>query len=289
MFDSKSMLLQPMRGQARATRRLRAFAGALLAAGLCLQAMAQTRPAAAPVAPSAAAPAPRTSTSAADSANTAPVHFLVVAAQESILSAAVAGRIARLPVGLGDNVRAGEVVASFDCAEVQARREAARAEQEAARVQYDAKQKLQGLQSAAEVEVELAAANVNKAQSQVRIFDAQVAQCNFVAPFSGKVARVHVKVGQGVNPGAPVIELVSSGAPKARMNVPSQWLAWIKVGDKLEGEVDETGGKVTLKVTRIAGRVDAVSQTVEIETELASSAGQVLPGMSGQVRARPPQ
>jgi RND family efflux transporter MFP subunit len=218
----------------------------------------------------------------------APVRFLVVAAQESVLSAAVAGRIARLPVNLGDSVRAGEVVASFDCAEVQARREAARAEQEAARVQYDAKQKLQGLQSAAEVEVELAAANVNKAQSQVRIFDAQVAQCSLVSPFNGKVARVLVKVGQGLNPGAPVIELVSSGALKARMNVPSNWLAWLKVGDKLEGDVDETGGRATLKVTRIAGRVDAVSQTVEIETELASSSGQVLPGMSGQVRARQP-
>jgi len=63
---------------------------------------------------------------AAASANVAPVRFLVVAAQESILSASVAGRIANVPVGLGDSVRAGQVVASFDCAEVQARRGAAR-------------------------------------------------------------------------------------------------------------------------------------------------------------------
>ena len=159
------------------------------------------------------------------------------------------------------------------------------AEHEAARVQYEAKLKLQGLQSAAEVEVELAAANVNKAQSQIRIFDAQVAQCAFVAPFTGKVARVHVKVGQGVNPGAPVIELVGNGAPRARMNVPSQWLAWLKTGETLQGKVDETGAEVALKVIRISGRVDAVSQSVEIETELVSARGQVLPGMSGQVRA----
>ena len=230
-----------------------------------------------------AKPAPVTTGNTASAATGAPVRFLVVAAQESILSASVAGRIAKVPVGLGDSVRAGQVVASFDCAEVQARRQAARAEREAARVQYDAKQKLQGLQSAAEVEVELAAANVNKAQSQVQIFEAQVAQCSIVAPFAGKVARVHVKVGQGVNPGAPVLELVGSGPLKARMNVPSPWLAWLKTGEKLDGRVDETGGAVALKVTRVAARVDAVSQTVEIETELASTTGQVLPGMSGQV------
>ena len=218
-------------------------------------------------------------------ATSAPVRFLVIASQESILSASTVGRVSRVPVGLGDNVRAGQVVASFDCAEMQARRDAARAEHEAARVQYEAKLKLQGLQSAAEVEVELAAANVNKAQSQIRIFDAQVAQCAFVAPFTGKVARVHVKVGQGVNPGAPVIELVGNGAPRARMNVPSQWLAWLKTGETLQGKVDETGAEVALKVIRISGRVDAVSQSVEIETELVSARGQVLPGMSGQVRA----
>ncbi|MET0540186.1 MAG: efflux RND transporter periplasmic adaptor subunit [Variovorax sp.] len=234
--------------------------------------------------PTPAVPAAAVRPVAPTASTAAPVRFLVVASQESILSAAVAGRIAKMPVGLGDSVRAGQVLASFDCAEVQARREAARAEYESARVQYDAKQKLQGLQSAAEVEVELAASNVNKAQSQVRIFDAQIAQCALVAPFAGKVARVHVKVGQGVNPGNPVIELVGNGPLKARMNVPSQWLAWLKVGEALEGKVDETGGAVALKVTRIAGRVDAVSQTVEIETELASTAGQVLAGMSGQVR-----
>ncbi|MBT2323456.1 efflux RND transporter periplasmic adaptor subunit [Variovorax paradoxus] len=218
-------------------------------------------------------------------ASVAPVRFLVVAAQESILSASAPGRFAKVSANLGDTVRAGQVLAVFDCAEIQARRDAARAEAESARVQYEAKMKLQGLQSAAEVEVELAAANVNKAQSQIRIFDAQVAQCAFVAPFAGKVARVHVKVGQGVNPGAPVVELVGSGPLKARMNVPSQWLAWLKLGDRLEGTVDETGGACELKVTRVAGRVDAVSQTVEIETELAGASGQVLPGMSGQVRA----
>jgi membrane fusion protein (multidrug efflux system) len=266
-----------VRGGARRILALACAAGAL---GAIAQPMPTPalRPAAPPVATSAA---PST-------ASAAPVRFLVVASQESVLSASTAGRIARVPVGLGEDVRAGQVVASFDCAEIVARREAARAEHEAARVQYEAKMKLQGLQSAAEVEVELAAANVNKAQSQIRIFDAQVAQCSFVAPFSGKVARVHVKVGQGINPGAPVIELVGSGPPKARMNVPSNWLAWLKPGATLNGIVDETGGAATLKVTRIAGRVDAVSQTVEIETELVSATGQVLPGMSGQVRSPTP-
>lgn len=260
----------------------------MIAGGMAIQLPvgAQTAPAAVPPRPALAVPVVPTAPAAqrAAAASGAPVRFLVVAAQESVLSAAVPGRIARVPVGLGDSVGKGQVVASYDCSEVHARRGAARAEHESAKVQYEAKLKLQGLQSAAEIEVELAAANVNKAQSQIQIFDAQLGQCAFVAPFAGKVARVHVKVGQGLVPGAPVIDLVSTGPLKARMNVPSQWLAWLKAGELLEGKVDETGGACGLKVTRISGRVDAVSQTIEIETELTGSSALVLPGMSGQLK-----
>ncbi|PZQ59974.1 MAG: hypothetical protein DI563_29920, partial [Variovorax paradoxus] len=68
----------------------------------------------------------------------APVRFLVVADRESTLAASTAGRFARVAVNLGDSVRAGQLLAAFDCGEVQARRDAARAELEAARVQYEA-------------------------------------------------------------------------------------------------------------------------------------------------------
>lgn len=234
-----------------------------------------------PHAARAQAPAPATGVAGAQ----APVRFLVVASQEAAIAAATPGRIARLPVNLGDAVRAGQIVAAFDCDETQARRAGAEAELAAARLQHEAKAKLQGLDSAAELEVELAAANVNRASSQVQIFSAQLEQCVFRAPFGGRVARVHVKQGQGVVPGTALLDLVGSGAPKARLNVPSAWLAWLKPGATLSAVVDETASRHVLKVTRVAARVDAVSQTVEIEAVFATPPSQVLPGMSGQAQA----
>lgn len=215
----------------------------------------------------------------------APVRFLVVANRESPLSAVVPGRIARINVQLGDSVAAGKVLASLDCSDLEARRAAANAEYNAAQLRYEAKAKLQGLQSAAALEVELTAADVDRTRSQVRIFDAQLAQCRFVAPFEGRVARVHVKEGQGVAAGAPVIDLVGGGVPKARLNVPSNWIGWLKPGAHLDATVDETGAHYTLAVTRISGRVDAVSQTVEIEADFQGDTSQVLPGMSGRASA----
>ena len=213
------------------------------------------------------------------------VRILVVADRESAISAPAAGRVASIDVRLGDSVAAGQALVSFDCDEIKARREVAWAETKSARLQHEAKIKLQGLDSAAEVEVELAAMNVDRNEAQARVFDAQLAQCRFIAPFAARVARVHVKAGQSVVAGAPIIDIVGTQALRARINVPSRWLAWMKVWDRLDAEIDETGRRYRLQVARIAGRVDAVSQTVEIEAEFDGRTTDLLPGMSGRAFA----
>ena len=213
------------------------------------------------------------------------VRILIIADRESTISAPAAGRVASIDVRLGDTVAAGQLLVAFDCDEIKARREAAWAETKAARLQHEAKIKLQGLDSAAEYEVELAAINVDRMEAQARVFDVQLAQCRFTSPFAARVARIHVKAGQSVTAGSPIIDVVGVESLRARINVPSRWLAWIKVDDKLDAEVDETGRRYKLRVARIAGRVDAVSQTVEIEAEFEGRTADLLPGMSGRAFA----
>lgn len=210
------------------------------------------------------------------------VRFLVLANRESPLSSVVAGRVAKVNVQLGDTVAAGKVLATLDCSDLTARRNAAQAEYHGAQLRYEAKAKLQGLNSAAQLEVGLAAAEVNRTKGQMGIFDAQLAQCRFVAPFDGRVARVYVKEGQGVAAGGGVIDIVGSGTLKERLNVPSNWIVWLKPGVTLDATVGETGKHYPLTVTNISARVDAVSQTVEIEAAFPEKVDDVLPGMSGQ-------
>ncbi|RJT23348.1 efflux RND transporter periplasmic adaptor subunit [Buttiauxella izardii] len=213
------------------------------------------------------------------------VRFLVLANRESPLSSVVPGRMAKINVQLGDAITSGKVLATMDCSDLVARKNAAEAEYHAAQLRYEAKAKLQGLQSAAALEVGLAASEVNRTKGQMGIFDAQLAQCKFVAPFNGRVAKIYVKEGQGIGAGAPVIDLVGSGTLRARLNVPSNWVAWLKIGSQLNASVGETGKQYPLTVTNISGKVDAVSQTIEIETRFPEKTDDVLPGMSGQAVA----
>ena len=79
------------------------------------------------------------------------VRLLVVADQESAMSAPAAARVSAVEVRLGDTVAAGRPLVRFECAEVEARREAAAAEASAARLQHEAKLRLQGLQHKVQV------------------------------------------------------------------------------------------------------------------------------------------
>ncbi|WP_291985618.1 efflux RND transporter periplasmic adaptor subunit [Candidatus Accumulibacter sp. ACC007] len=210
-----------------------------------------------------------------------PVRALLVADQETTLAAGMSGRLTELEPRPGGAVRKGQLVASFECSEPRARHDMALAEVHSARLAHDGKIRLQGLQSASELEVELAAAAVTKAQAQLAVAKAQLGQCRVVAPFAGWVVKWHAKPFEGVNVGAPLIELVSNRAPRLRLNVPSLWLSWLKAGTRFAVDIEETGKRYEVQLTQINGRVDPVSQTIAVEAELLRNDPDLLPGMSG--------
>lgn len=212
-----------------------------------------------------------------------PVRALLVPPGETTLSSPVSGTIKAIKASLGAGFGKGQVMIEFECDEPRARVNIGLAELAGAEEQYEAKVRMQGLEQASDVEVSLAASAVAKARAQVSLYRAQVAQCTVVAPWSGRVARVHAKSHMSVTPGQPLLELVQSGALRLKLNVPSRWVQDIKAGQRLAVTVDETQRQYPARILRINSRVDPTSQTVEMEAQFDSSFPDLLPGMSGVV------
>lgn len=212
------------------------------------------------------------------------IRVLLTPDVETTLVSPILGRVRAVNVTLGASFPKGRVLVEFDCQEQAARVNMGRAEVVAARENHEAKLRLQGLQQAGDVEVKLAAAAVDKAQAQLELYRTQASQCVVAAPFAGRAVKVHVKPFQGVNAGAPLVEIVSGGPFKLRLNVPSRWLAWIKRGTPFDVAIDETGKTYTARVTAINARVDAASQSVEVEGSIDNRSGELLAGMSGAAR-----
>ena len=262
--------------QRRPKRSLqRAGRGGLLAATLCLLAPAVLAQAVTPATPATSAPL-------ADDPQA--IRVLLSPALETTLVTQMAGRIARLPVELGQRIAKGNTAVAFDCSETQARLQMAQAEAKAAEQTLSARERLQQLQAAGAVEVALAAAEAEKARAAVALNRAQLAQCTVQAPFAGRVVKLYVKPFQAVNAGAPLLEIVSDGPLKLRLNVPSRWLAQIKVGTNFDVTINETGRTYPAVVRLINARVDAVAQSIELEARLQKNETDLLAGMSGIAR-----
>ena len=209
------------------------------------------------------------------------VRVLVAPQLETSLASPMLGRVLSLNVSLGSTFAKGKALVVFDCQEQNARVAMAAAEIAAARENHEAKLRLQGLQAAAEVEVALAAAALDKARAQSALYRAQAAQCTVTAPFAGRAAKVHVKPHQSVTAGQPLVDIVQGTAPKLRLNVPSKWLAWLTLGRVFTVVIDETSRIYQARVAAINARVDAASQTIELEATVDKPGPELLPGMSG--------
>jgi membrane fusion protein (multidrug efflux system) len=233
---------------------------------MCAAALLCTGALAAPTAP---VPAPKS------------IRVLVAADQESVLASQMAGRIDQVNVKLGSPIKAGQVLLRFNCEEQDAHLKMANAEFYGAQQTYESKVRLQAMQSVAEIEVQQAGAAAQKSKAQIQLYQAQLKQCTIVAPFSGTVTRLLAKPFASVNIGQPLIEIVNDRKLKVQLNVPSMWLSWLKTGQPFTVQIDETGKAYEAKVQRINGRVDAVSQSIEIEGEVMGNPANLLPGMSG--------
>ncbi|MEN3112718.1 efflux RND transporter periplasmic adaptor subunit [Uliginosibacterium paludis] len=216
------------------------------------------------------------------------IRVLLAPSLETTLVSQMAGRVVAVQANLGERFTRGQVLVRLDCSEQLARLHMSEAEFAAARDTHEAKVRLQGLQQASELEVATAASNVARARAQIDLQRTQAAYCTLAAPFAGRVVKLSVKSHQGVTQGQPLLEIVSDGPLKLRLNAPAKWAGWLKPGTGFEVQIDETGKRYKARVTALNGRVDAVSQTIELEGVIAESAPELLPGMSGTARFAPP-
>jgi RND family efflux transporter MFP subunit len=223
------------------------------------------------------------------SAALAPVRVVLAPAVETTVVSQMPGQLVNLNASLGSKVVRGREVVRFDCNEQNARLKMGEAELSGAEQSLEAKLRLQGLQQATDTEVALAASAVDRARAQSDVYKAQLAHCSVFAPFSGRVVKMHVRPFQGVVAGQPLMDLVSDGTLKVRMNVPSIWLQWLKRGSTFDVAIEETGQRYKARVQAINGRVDPVSQTVEIEGQLTTKPTELLAGMSGNAYFDAPQ
>lgn len=212
---------------------------------------------------------------------------------ESRLGFRVGGKLLRRSVELGDAVKAGQLLAQLDPADLQLGQEAAQAALRAAQANVDqARADLararelfaQNFIGAAEVErretaLKAAQGGFDQARAQAGVQGHQADYARLVAHASGVVTAVEAEAGMVVAAGSPVIRLAHEGPRDVVFSVPEDRLSLLRAlrgkpgGLKVAiwGGADGAQPELTATVREVAAAADPATRTFLVKADLGAA------------------
>lgn len=201
----------------------------------------------------------------------------LTAQQSASVGFKVGGKIGSLKVRVGDQVRAGALLATLDANEAGAQAAASAAQVRAAEAQLalaqDSERRTQALvQSGSFAEASgvqssqqraLALAQLDAAKAQQSLARVVLGNHSLTAPFTGTVTKVPDGVGEVVGAGTALFEIVSTKALKLSTTVSEHDANLLAPGAPVELEVE--AGKVTGRISAVLGTVDERTRRVPVE------------------------
>jgi RND family efflux transporter MFP subunit len=210
-----------------------------------------------------------------------PIGAQVVARSTAPLAAPMSGQLIVFPAVDGEEVRGGQVLARFNCAQQEAMRKRSQAELVKRQDILVTQQALKALNAYSKADFAAARNDVEVAKAELGLAQTAIDNCEVKAPFSGRVAGTSVRNFQFVQAGAPLLDLVDARDLEVELIVSSTLLSWLKPGADVRVHVTETQQDYAATITRLSGKVDAASQTIKVYGKIAGDVSSLLPGMSG--------
>jgi RND family efflux transporter MFP subunit len=217
----------------------------------------------------------------------------VEADNQTAVASEVSGQVSRIIRDEGSRVAAGTPVLQLDPAPYQFAAQGAAADLSRAQAQLaaDSKQLERFTQLLAagavdqqtydnlEARVESGRASVQQAQAALSTARWNLGKATVRAPFAGTVGKRHVQLGEAVDPGDPVFDLVDDQPVSVRFTVPEIYAGQIEVGDRVEFRVrSDTVATRIASVDYVSPEIQPDSRTFEITAVYTNPDGGVKPG-----------
>jgi RND family efflux transporter MFP subunit len=195
----------------------------------------------------------------------------------SEIGADVSGRLVRVFVDVGDDVKEGDPLFQIDArpyemglAEARAglalaRAESENAEQEMRRVSRLIEQRIASEQHFEQLQTAASVARAQVAQMEARVARAERdLECTLVrAPYPGSIVERNADEGAMAGP-APILMLQETGSLEAVLAIPDAWPAPVRSGAEVRLYVEGLSEPLVTRIDRVSDRVDPETHTYEV-------------------------
>ncbi len=214
---------------------------------------------------------------------------------ESRLSFRVPGTVKAIPVRVGDEVRAGQLIAELDsydyelklqqaeAALLQAKARARNADvnYERARTLYEKKSASKSELDSARMASEAANADVQVLARQAELARTQLSYTRIAAPLEGAIADVRSEINENIQPGMPIVLLTSGSHIEVKISIPEILIAQIEEGKDAVVRFDAIPGKeLKAAVTEVGIKSIGTATTFPVTLLLAQPDPDIRAGMT---------
>ena len=212
--------------------------------------------------------------------------------EETDLHAKVAGYLKTINVDIGDQVKAGQTLATLDVEELRDDLAHAEAAYHDAQLSYDRIRQVVAKRPdlLAQEEVDKTQAAYEMAKANREHAATMLGYATITAPFSGVVTRRYVDPGTLIQAGTssssqamPVVHIAENTKLRMVFPVPESVVPSVKVGTPVDISITATGQTFPSKIVRTAGKVDTTTRTMDAEVDIENADRRITPGMYASV------
>jgi RND family efflux transporter MFP subunit len=217
---------------------------------------------------------------------------------ETNLSFKVGGTLRRLNAKVGDQVRAGQLLASLDATDYDLQLDQTRAaliqaqvQMESARSTYERISKLYETGSIsvndyeqAKTAFESTNAGVSSTRKRVQLAEQRVIYTRLYAPISGRVAKINAEINENIMAGYSIITLTSGSDIEVTVGMPESFIAMVQEGSSVHVAFSSFPDEVFNGiVSEVSYTVGSSSTTYPVTIKLENPSENIRPGMTSNV------
>lgn len=207
------------------------------------------------------------------------------ATQGAMLSAEADGRVVQIAFDSGKIVKKDDLLVKLDTSVEEAELVGAKARLELSRLNLERQKALRGKNANSKMDLDNAESEFENSKAAVEQLEAIIKRKNITAPFDGIVGIRLVNVGQMITTGTNIVAVHTLDPLYVNFNLPEQDLAKIKIGNKINVNVDAFPDKTfEATLTAIDSYVDPKTRNILVQGTLSNPQNILRSGIYARVQ-----
>ena len=216
-------------------------------------------------------------------AETIPVIGSIEANESVILKSEVSGKITGIFFKEGEHVEKGTLLIKVYDDDLQAQLSKAQANLKLTEDVEERQRQLLDKEAISRQEYDVAFANLQAAQADVALLQAQISKTEIKAPFDGTVGFRKVSPGEYITPGIDIASLVNDNPAKIQFTVPEKYSQMLGRNTVITYRMEGQHGERKATVYAVAPTIDPNTRTLQLKALAPNPNGALIPGAFAKI------